>query len=202
YRADRRHALELAEGPVPITFKINLEDGTVYIDIEFDAPLARAPVQTLASPEWPSGSLPISLASLTIPSPIASPVTTPTTTIVVDKDEFLEVGAQLELHGSILHDHTQCLDALPPTLFKGYGQEQATITFGALWRPVLALEAWAGHIDAQRAALWQARYVDQREIHALRVQHTVDQCEMQELREHVATLERRMDRLKREDRLA
>ncbi|GJZ98098.1 hypothetical protein Tco_0670551 [Tanacetum coccineum] len=32
--------------------------------------------------------------------------------------------------------------------------EQATITFGALWRLVLALETWVGHSDAQRAALW------------------------------------------------
>ncbi|GKD66480.1 hypothetical protein Tco_1308588 [Tanacetum coccineum] len=28
------------------------------------------------------------------------------------------------------------------------------MTFGAIWRPVLALEAWAGQTDAQRAALW------------------------------------------------
>ncbi|GKA60358.1 hypothetical protein Tco_0759765, partial [Tanacetum coccineum] len=80
------------------------------------------------------------------------------------------VGAQLELHGSILHDHTKRLDVLPPTLFEGYGrdftelfarsrafreeihswcfrlrsleqgQEHATITFVALWQSVLALE--------------------------------------------------------------
>ncbi|GJZ20120.1 hypothetical protein Tco_0556710 [Tanacetum coccineum] len=104
-----------------------------------------------------------------VPSPVASLVTTPAATIAVGEDEFIEVGAQLELHGSILHDHTQCLDALPPTIFEGYGRdftrlfmrsevvrdeihsqhfrlgslerghEQATITFGALWRPVLAL---------------------------------------------------------------
>nr|GEW93724.1 hypothetical protein [Tanacetum cinerariifolium] len=33
------------------------------------------------------------------------------------------LGAQLELHGSILHDHTQRLDALPPTLFEGYDRD-------------------------------------------------------------------------------
>ncbi|GJU91640.1 hypothetical protein Tco_1304063 [Tanacetum coccineum] len=55
-----------------------------------------------------------------VPSPIASPVTTPAATIAVDDDEFLEVGEQLELYGSILHDHTQRLDALPPVLFEGY----------------------------------------------------------------------------------
>ncbi|GKD73286.1 hypothetical protein Tco_1331568 [Tanacetum coccineum] len=148
YRAARRRALELAEGPVPSTFKVGQssrsvpyqqvtdetprlptrptwvdpENGTVYIDIEFD-PQSRAPVQTSASPEWSSGSLPISPASLTVPSPVASLVTTPAATIAVDEDEFLEVGAQLELHGSIRHDHTQCLDALPPTLFEGYGRD-------------------------------------------------------------------------------
>nr|GEU56731.1 hypothetical protein [Tanacetum cinerariifolium] len=104
--------------------------------------------------------------------------------IVVDESEFLEVEAQLDLHRSILYDHTQCLDALPPTLFKGYDRdlrelytssrevrdeiysqhyrlrslkqerERATVTFGAIWRPVLALESWAGHVDAQRAEMW------------------------------------------------
>nr|GFB23126.1 hypothetical protein [Tanacetum cinerariifolium] len=55
--------------------------------------------------------------TLVAPSPIASPVATPTATISINEDQFLEVGAQLELHGSILHDHTQRLDTLPPTLF-------------------------------------------------------------------------------------
>ncbi|GJY19238.1 hypothetical protein Tco_0390729 [Tanacetum coccineum] len=89
------------------------------------------------------------------------------------------LGAQLKLHKGILHNDTQRLDALPPTLFEGLrsleqGQEQATITFGALWRPVLALEVWAGHSDAQRADLLHAWYEDQREIHDLRMQHTAD----------------------------
>ncbi|GKF70650.1 hypothetical protein Tco_0203707, partial [Tanacetum coccineum] len=26
-------------------------------------------------------------------------------------------------------------------------QERTAMTFGALWRPVLALEAWVGHVD-------------------------------------------------------
>ncbi|GKB52767.1 hypothetical protein Tco_0903520, partial [Tanacetum coccineum] len=50
-------------------------------------------------------------------------VTTPAATIIVDEDEFLEVGAQLEIHRSILHDHTQRLDALPPTLLEGHGRD-------------------------------------------------------------------------------
>ncbi|GJW81138.1 hypothetical protein Tco_0145113 [Tanacetum coccineum] len=70
---------------------VNPEDGRVYTDIPAYVPLA-APVQTPPSPEW-------SLA-----------------TILVDMDQFIEVGAQLELHMSILYDHTKRLDALPPTL--------------------------------------------------------------------------------------
>ncbi|GKA87631.1 putative ribonuclease H-like domain-containing protein [Tanacetum coccineum] len=54
---------------------------------------------------------------------IASPVATLAATISVDKDQFLEVGAHLELYGSILHDHTQRLDALPSTLFEGYDRD-------------------------------------------------------------------------------
>ncbi|GKG25595.1 hypothetical protein Tco_0398741 [Tanacetum coccineum] len=56
-------------------------DDTVYTDILVDVP----PV---------------------LPTSIDSPVTTPAATIAVDDDEFLEVGAHLELHRSILHDHT------------------------------------------------------------------------------------------------
>ncbi|GJS96122.1 hypothetical protein Tco_0803090, partial [Tanacetum coccineum] len=101
---------------------VDPEDGRVYTDILTYIPLA-VPVQTPPSPEWSFGSLPVSPSSLVVPSPIASPVATPTTTISVDEDQFLEVGAQLELHGSILHDHTQHLDTLPPTLFEGYDMD-------------------------------------------------------------------------------
>ncbi|GKF27656.1 hypothetical protein Tco_0093998, partial [Tanacetum coccineum] len=201
YGALRCHELAFGEGSVPNTFEVGQssrsvpkhegaerisafrqptlvtwvdpEDGTVYTDIPTYAPLV-APVQTSSSPKWSSGSLPVLPSSPVVPSPIASPVTTPTTTISIDEDQFLEVGVQLELHGSILHDHTQHLDALPPNLFKGYDrdlrelytrsgvvrdeifsqryrfrslereQERATVTFSAIWRPILALEAWTG----------------------------------------------------------
>ncbi|GKB10293.1 hypothetical protein Tco_0844216 [Tanacetum coccineum] len=86
-----------------------------------------------------------------------SPVTTPEATITVDADEFIEAGAQLDLYRSILYDHTQRLDALPNTLLE---------------------EAWAGQTDAQRAALWQTRYEDQKDIQALRMQHAMDQHEI------------------------
>nr|GEV05490.1 hypothetical protein [Tanacetum cinerariifolium] len=72
---------------------------------------------------WSSGSLQVSPSSQTVPTLVALPATTPTTTIAVDDGEFLEVGAQLKLHGSILHDHTQRLHALPPALFEGYDRD-------------------------------------------------------------------------------
>ncbi|GKD37042.1 hypothetical protein Tco_1257249, partial [Tanacetum coccineum] len=94
--------------PTLITW-VDPEDDRVYTDISAYAPPV-APVQIPLSPEWSLSSLPVS------PSSTASPVATLIATISVDEDQFIEVGAQLELHGSILHDHTQRLDVLPPTL--------------------------------------------------------------------------------------
>ncbi|GKD03297.1 hypothetical protein Tco_1178271, partial [Tanacetum coccineum] len=151
-------------------------------------------VQTPPSPEWSSGSLPVSPSSPVVPSPIASPVATPTATILR-------------------------LDTLPPALFDGcardFGelytrsgavrdeifsqqyrlrileqeQERATVTFKVLWRLVLALEAWEGWVDAQRAELWQARYDDHRLIHDMLVQQVAIQRELQEMRGRFAALE-------------
>nr|GEX90832.1 hypothetical protein [Tanacetum cinerariifolium] len=47
----------------------------------------------------------------------ALPMATSTATIPVEEDQFIEVGAQLELYRSILQDHTQRLDMMPPTMF-------------------------------------------------------------------------------------
>ncbi|GJS47146.1 hypothetical protein Tco_0597267 [Tanacetum coccineum] len=114
-----------------LTTWIDPEDGITYIAVPVYLPSAP-PAQTPPSPEWSSSSLPISPApsavlspipspmiSLTVPSPIVSPVSTLTATIFVNEDQFIKVGAQLEPHGSILHDHTQHLDTMLPTLFAG-----------------------------------------------------------------------------------
>nr|GEX11520.1 hypothetical protein [Tanacetum cinerariifolium] len=90
------------------------EDGMVYIDVSVYPP-PTPPVQTPPSPEWTSGSLPISpspfvlpspvsspVIPLTIPSPIASPMATSTATISVDEDQFTKIGAQLELYMDLL----------------------------------------------------------------------------------------------------
>ncbi|GKC57046.1 hypothetical protein Tco_1084644 [Tanacetum coccineum] len=150
-------------------------------------------IWTLPSLEWSSSSLPISPSSPAVPSPIASPVTTLAATISVDEDHFLEVGAQLELYGSILHDHTQRLDALPPTLFEGYDQDLRELYTSAIWRPVLALEAWAGQTNAHRAALWHAIYDIQRENQDLRRQIAEKRRERLELTDRVARIERRQE---------
>ncbi|GKF01037.1 hypothetical protein Tco_0027960, partial [Tanacetum coccineum] len=110
-----------------LTTWIDPEDGITYINIPAYTPPAP-PAQTPPSPECSPGSLPVSPApsvvpspisspmiSLTVPSPIASPVATPTATITIDEDQFIEIGAQLELYGGILQDHTQRLDAMPVT---------------------------------------------------------------------------------------
>ncbi|GKF91790.1 hypothetical protein Tco_0275491, partial [Tanacetum coccineum] len=48
-------------------------------------------------------------------------------------------------------------------------QERVVVTFGAIWKQMLALEAWAGQTDAQRAALWYAISEVQGENHDLRL---------------------------------
>ncbi|GKE31283.1 hypothetical protein Tco_1450605 [Tanacetum coccineum] len=146
---------------------VDPEDGRVYIDIPAYVPLAT-PVQTPPSPEWS-----------------------------LDKDQFIEVGAQLELHKSILHDHTQRLDALPPTLVADIDrdvrelytrsgavrddifleryrfrslereQERATVTFSAIWKPM--------------------------ENHDLRRQLAEERRERLELIDRVARMERRQE---------
>ncbi|GJT40333.1 hypothetical protein Tco_0940198 [Tanacetum coccineum] len=198
-----------------------LEDEGPYIEEEEKA-IPEGQQQAVPAADTAMGE-PLGLgygALRRLPSPIASPVATPEATISVDEDQFLEVGA-LELHVSILHDHTQRLDALPPTLFEGYDrdlrelytrsravrdeifsqryrfrslereQERATVTFSVVWRPVLALETWAGQTDAQRAALWHAIYDIQRENHDLRRQITEERRERLELTNHVTRMERR-----------
>ncbi|GJV18104.1 hypothetical protein Tco_1363427 [Tanacetum coccineum] len=170
YGALRRREIALREGQMPSVFKvgqsfgyvlepkrpervsalrqstlttwIDLEDGIAYIDVPA-YPSPAPPVQTPPSPEWSFGSLPVSLAPsifpspvsspmipLTIPSPVASPATAKT-------EGFLtELGARRYRFRSLEHE-----------------QERVAVTFGAIWRPVLALESWAGQTDAQRAAL-------------------------------------------------
>ncbi|GJZ79736.1 hypothetical protein Tco_0644573 [Tanacetum coccineum] len=79
---------------------------------------------------------------------------------------------------------------LPPTLFEGYDRDLRELYTSAIWRPVLALKAWSGQTDAQRAALWHAIYDIQRENHNLRRQLAEERRERLELTDHVARMER------------
>ncbi|GJW17089.1 hypothetical protein Tco_0024525, partial [Tanacetum coccineum] len=88
-----------------LTIWTDPEDGMVYIDIP-DYPPVVPPVQTLPSPEWTSGSLPISLSPSDVPSPISSPMiplTVPSpvaTPGIAETEGFLtELGAQVEMQG-------------------------------------------------------------------------------------------------------
>nr|GEY42457.1 hypothetical protein [Tanacetum cinerariifolium] len=166
--------------PVCTTWEDPMDD-TVYTDIECNMPPVRAPVQTPASPDWSYSSLPISTASLTVPSLVA----TPTSVKPLCKGFLAELGAKIELHEGILHER---LEALLPTLFEGYSRD---------FTELFARSVATGQTDALKGAQWQARYEDQREIHALRMQHAADQREIQELRDRIAVLEQRMDRLKK-----
>ncbi|GJY26605.1 hypothetical protein Tco_0401331 [Tanacetum coccineum] len=115
---------------------------------------------------------------LTVPSPIATPATVETEVFLT------ELGPQVEMQGGLIHDHIVQLEELSLAMFERYDrdirelftrsgvvreeifsqryrfrslmyeQDRVVVTFGAIWRPVLALEAWVGQTDAQRAVLW------------------------------------------------
>ncbi|GJZ76231.1 hypothetical protein Tco_0640696 [Tanacetum coccineum] len=128
------------------------KDGMIYIDIpDYQPPVP--PVQTPPLPEWTSGSLPISPSHYDVPLPISlpmipltvpSPVATPAT---VETEGFLtKLGAQVKMQGGLIRDHAVRLEELSSALFERsleYEQERVIVKFEAIWRPVLALEAWA-----------------------------------------------------------
>ncbi|GJU28740.1 hypothetical protein Tco_1167361 [Tanacetum coccineum] len=102
--------------------------------------------------------LPISspMISLTVPSLVAPPAMT-------EARGFLtKLGAQVEMQGGLIHDHMS--GAVRDEIFSQryrlrsleHEQERIAVTFRVIWRPILALESWAGQTDAQRAALWHA----------------------------------------------
>nr|GEW00282.1 hypothetical protein [Tanacetum cinerariifolium] len=72
-------------------------------------------------------------------------------------------------------------------------QEWTVMMFGDLWRPVLALEAWVGHVDTRMVDISQEGYADHRLIHDMLVQHATLQRELQEMRGRVTALEQERD---------
>ncbi|GJY63503.1 hypothetical protein Tco_0464963, partial [Tanacetum coccineum] len=122
------------------------------------------------SPAPSTVPLPISspMIPLTIPLLVASPAMAET------EGFLTELGAQVEMQGGLIHDNTIRLGELSPALFERYDrdiwelftrpeavrdeifsqryrfrslkhkQERVAVNFGAIWRPILALESWAG----------------------------------------------------------
>nr|GEU30440.1 hypothetical protein [Tanacetum cinerariifolium] len=77
---------------------------------------------------------------------------TPTT---LETEGFLtELGAQVKMHEGLIRDYA----------------ERIVVTFGALWRPVLALEAWAGRVDTRMTDMSRAGYDDHRLVHDMLLQ--------------------------------
>nr|GEU50826.1 hypothetical protein [Tanacetum cinerariifolium] len=115
-----------------LTTWIDLKDGIAYIDVPAYHPPAL-PVQTPPSLKWSSSSILVSLTPSIVPSPISSPmisliVPSPVASLATAEAEgFLtEFKAQVKMQGGLIRDHMEMTDS----------------TFGALWRPVLELEAW------------------------------------------------------------
>nr|GFC86080.1 hypothetical protein [Tanacetum cinerariifolium] len=106
--------------------------------------------KTPLSPKWSSGSLPISLSSPVVPSHIVS--------LRVVRDEIF---LQRYMFRSLERE-----------------QERTAMSFRALWRPVLALEAWAGHVDTRLENMSWDRYDDHRMIHDMLVQQAAMQREL------------------------
>ncbi|GJY52892.1 hypothetical protein Tco_0444556 [Tanacetum coccineum] len=169
--SERPERVSTSRQPILTTWT-DPEDGMVYIDVPAYPPPV-APVQTLPSPEWTSGSLHISPSPSIVPSPISSPMT--------------------PLTEGLIRDHAIRFEELSPDLFKRsleHEQERVAATFGALWRLVLALESWAGQTGAQRATLWHAISDTHGENRELRSQLVEERRVRLELAEIVESMRR------------
>nr|GFA27408.1 hypothetical protein [Tanacetum cinerariifolium] len=182
----------------------NPKDGMDYIDVPAYPPPAP-PVQTPPSPEW----------------------TFATPTIAKTEGFLIELGAQVKIQRGLIRDHAVRLEELSPTLFERYDrdirelftrsgavrddifsyryrfrslkheQERISVMFRALWRPVLALEAWAGRVDTQMTDMSRAGYDDHRLVHDMLLHQTALQRELQEIRGRVNVLEQERDHRER-----
>ncbi|GKC13127.1 hypothetical protein Tco_1009909 [Tanacetum coccineum] len=122
------------------------------------------------------------MVPLTAPSPVASPATAET-------EGFLtELGAQVQMHEGI--DWDEIFSQRYRFRSLEYEQEWVAVTFGAIWRPVLALESWAGQTNAQRAALWHAINDIQGENQDLQLQLVEERRARLELAEVVDSMRR------------
>nr|GEV51733.1 hypothetical protein [Tanacetum cinerariifolium] len=174
----------------------------------------------------PSPSVvPLPVSSPMIPLSVPSPIATPTTTET--EGFLTELGAQVKMQGGLICDHAVRLEELSPALFERYDrdigelitrsravrdeifsqryrfksleheQERTAMTFGALWRPVLALEACAVRVDTLMIDMSRVGYDDHKLVHDMLLQQTALQRELQEMRGRVTALEQETDRRER-----
>ncbi|GKB80536.1 hypothetical protein Tco_0947431 [Tanacetum coccineum] len=130
-----------------LTTRIDLEDGITYIDV----PAYPPPAQTLPSPEWSSGLLPISPAPFIVPSPISSPMIPLTVPSLVASPATAETEGFLTEYdrdiGELFTRSGEVRDEIFSQRYRfrslEHEQERVVVTFGSIWRPVLALESWA-----------------------------------------------------------
>ncbi|GKC34172.1 hypothetical protein Tco_1046556 [Tanacetum coccineum] len=181
----------LASRQPTLTTWTDLEDGMVYID-DPAYPSLGPPAQTPPLPEWLFGSLPISPSPFVVSSPISSfmislTVPSPVASLATGKTErfFTELGAQVEMQKGLIRDHKRYR-------FRSlkHEHERVVVTFGAIWRPVLAPESWAGQTDAQRASLWHAISDVRGENWELRLQLAKERRARLELAEVVDSMRR------------
>ncbi|GJV15638.1 hypothetical protein Tco_1360961 [Tanacetum coccineum] len=86
---------------------------------------------------------------------------------------------------------------MPPTLFADIDKDvrelytRSGVVRDEIFsqRPVLALEAHAGHVDTRMADMSRAGYDDHRRVHDMLVQQAAMQRELQEMRVRVTALE-------------
>ncbi|GKC48847.1 hypothetical protein Tco_1071592, partial [Tanacetum coccineum] len=169
YRVLRRCELALGEGLVPSTFEIR--QSSRFMSEQQRVEEAPAPWQPVCA-TW------VDLVDGTVYTDI--PIDVPLVRVLVQtppSPESREVRDEIFFQRYRLRSLEQ-------------EQERAKVTFSAIWRLVLALESWAGHVDAQRAEMWRVRYDDHRLIPELLVQNTTMQRELQEIRDRVTILER------------
>ncbi|GKC55000.1 hypothetical protein Tco_1077745 [Tanacetum coccineum] len=151
YRALRRQEIALGEGRMPSVFEVGQSSRSVPESKRPKIVLAlqQPTLTTWMNPE--DGIVYIDVLAYPPPAPPAqtppSPEWSSALPATVETEGFLtelgevrdEIFSQRYRFRSLEHD-----------------QERVVLTFGAIWRPVLALKSWAGQTDAQRAALWHS----------------------------------------------
>ncbi|GKF50780.1 hypothetical protein Tco_0147247, partial [Tanacetum coccineum] len=151
------------------------EDDMVYIDVPAYPP-PTPPVQTPPSPEWTFGGL---IHDDAIWLEELSPA--------LFERYDMDIGELFTRSGAVRYE---IFSQRYQFRSLEYEQKRVAVTFGAIWRPVLALESWAGQTDPQRAAPWHAISDVQGENRNLQLQLAEERRARLELAEVVDAMRR------------